>query len=90
MADVRDIGTPTQFPDNPTHGDEALLDNGLVYRYVDQDEDGQPFKEGHWDLVGTQGPTGPSGRPGPAGTEGHYRLCFSGGSNFGRAIGGEN
>ena len=73
MADVRNIedGLPVDFPSDPSHGDTFEV-NGLVYVYVDQDEGGNKFKEGHWNLVGIQGPTGPSGNPGRAGTDGRY------------------
>jgi len=71
MAGERDTGVPIEFPD-VDHGAEWTAPNGLVYRYVDQAEDGTPFNDGHWVLVGALGPIGPSGRPGPPGTDGRY------------------
>ena len=72
MADLRDIGTPIEFPSDPGHEQVFLAPNGLTYIYYSQDDEGNPYKEGHWTLVGQNGPTGPSGRPGPAGTDGRY------------------
>lgn len=71
MADVREIGTPAEFPPD-AHHHQVVTINDLEYMYIDRDEEGREFKEGHWVLVGVQAPSGPSGPAGQAGTDGRY------------------